>query len=74
MEWSAFAAAILGAITGGAIAGFFSLKATQKSHDNQKQQADENEAKMIKGLLQAIHDEIETLFDRYQETMGGHAG
>jgi len=70
MDWVTFSSAIGGAITGGVIAGFFSLKATQKAHDNQVQHAQENEEKIISGLLQAIHDEIETVFDRYQDTMG----
>ena len=48
----------------------FALRATQKSFDNQKEQSDSNEAKLIKGLLQAIHDEVETVLERYQDTMG----
>ncbi|MCG6411112.1 hypothetical protein K6U17_18045 [Vibrio fluvialis] len=62
--------AICGAIIGAIIAGYFTIKATQKSFDNQKNHAEENEEKLIKGVLQAIHDEMETVFERYQETMG----
>ncbi|WP_440874305.1 hypothetical protein [Thalassotalea sp. PLHSN55] len=70
MDWSSFGSAISGAVIGGFIAGFFALKSTQKSFDNQKTQSDESEKKLIKGVLQAIHDELETIFERYQESMG----
>lgn len=70
MDWNTFGSAISGAIIGGIIAGFFALISTQKSFDNQRKHADENEEKLIKGVLQSIHDEIETVIDRYQETMG----
>lgn len=69
-DWSSFGSAITGAIVGGLITGYFALETTKRSFKNQRAHADENEAKLIKGLLQAIHDEIETVYDRYQETMG----
>lgn len=69
-DWSVFGSAISGALVGGFTTGFFALITTKKAHDNQLDHAKENEEKLIQGLLQAIHDEVETVFDRYQETMG----
>ncbi len=69
-DWSTFGAGITGAVLGGIITGYFALRSVDKNYKNQLRQARENEEKLIKGLLQAIHDETETVFDRYQETMG----
>lgn len=69
-DWASFGSAITGAIVGGLITGYFALETTKRSFKNQRTHADENEAKLIRGLLQAIHDEVETVYDRYQETMG----
>ena len=65
-----FWSAIIGAIIGGVITGFFAILATNRTYQHQKQHAEENEEKLINGLLQAIHDEIETIYEQYQETMG----
>ena len=70
MDWNLFWSAIAGAITGGVLTGVFSLLASQKSYKNQQEHSDKNEEKIIAGLLQSIHNEIETVFDRYQESMG----
>jgi hypothetical protein len=69
-DWSVFGSAITGAVIGGVITGYFALKSTNNAHKNLLKQASLNEEKLIQGLLQAIHDEIETVFERYQETMG----
>jgi hypothetical protein len=69
-DWTSFCSAIIAGSVGGLITGYFMLRSTQKSFDNQKEQLELNEAKLIKGLLQAIHDEVETLLERYQDTMG----
>lgn len=70
MDWMSLISGVVGAIIGGLLAGCFSLKATSKSHENQVKLAEDNEAQLVSGLLQAIHDEIETVFERYQNTMG----
>ena len=69
-DWSVFGSAITGAIVGGLTTGYFALRATKNAHENQLKQVAQNEEKLIKGVLQAIHDEIETVTERYQETMG----
>lgn len=60
----------IGAIIGGLIAGYFALRATKKSHENQQALSAQNDDLAMAGYLQAVHDEIETVFDRYQESMG----
>ncbi|MCA2019180.1 hypothetical protein LDJ79_23985 [Vibrio tritonius] len=70
LDWSSFGPAILGAISGGLITGWFSMKATSTSFENQQKQLDDSEKKLISGLLQALHDEIETVYERYQDIMG----
>lgn len=70
MDTLAFWSAISGAIVGGVLTGLFTILATNKTYEHQKKHSRETEEQLIKGLLQSIHDEIETVFDRYQETMG----
>ncbi|BEN51567.1 MULTISPECIES: hypothetical protein [Serratia] len=65
-----FLTTLLGAVVGGGIAGYFSSKATKESHQHQKKISEDNEKLIISSLLQAIHDELETIFDRYHETIG----
>ncbi|KKL01051.1 hypothetical protein EIK76_07545 [Rheinheimera mesophila] len=60
----------IGAILGAIVAGYCSIKATQIANKHQREQSLENEKKLLAGLLQSIHDEIETVYERYQETMG----
>lgn len=55
---------------GACIGGLITILVARQSFQYQKQQVDDNEKKLIQSLLQAIHDEIETVHDRYQETMG----
>lgn len=69
-DLASFGSGIVGAVVGGITAGYFALRSAKQNHDNQLKIIRENEEKLIKGLLQAIHDEIETIFERYQETMG----
>jgi hypothetical protein len=66
----AFITTIIGAIIGGLLAGYYSFKATKEAHQNQKVLAEDNEAQIIRSLLQALHDELETVFENYHENMG----
>lgn len=67
-----FWAAIIGAIVGGIITGVFALMAARQSHKNAVGLQQKKEQEAIEGLLQAVHDEVETIWDRYQEGMGVH--
>ncbi|MGL4381893.1 MAG: hypothetical protein ACRCTB_12650 [Vibrio sp.] len=66
MEFDSFLSAISGAFIGGVLTGYFTLKATNKTYEHQKEQIKESEEQLIKGLLQSIHDEIETVFERFK--------
>jgi len=46
-----FGSAIAGAVIGGALAGFFSLRSVDKNYRNQQKQRQESEEKLIKGML-----------------------
>ena len=65
-DFTAFWSAVLGSV----VAGFFTLIGVFITFRNQRRQTKENEEKTIKSLLQAIHDEMETIWERYQNTMG----
>ncbi|MDC5842188.1 hypothetical protein OPW33_22940 [Vibrio europaeus] len=70
MELNAFLSAISGAVIGGVLTGFFTLKATNKAYEHQKEHSEEHERQLIEGLLQSIHDEVETVIERYQDSLG----
>ena len=65
-------AGVSGAVVGGGIAGYFSIKATEKAFKNQRLLAQENEAQLLNNFLLAIYDELDTLYDRYSDTVGGY--
>lgn len=66
----AFLTTITGAIIGGLLAGYYSFRATKEAHKNQTELAQKNESQIIRSLLQALHDELETVFENYHEHMG----
>jgi hypothetical protein len=51
--WEAFGAAIVGAVVGGAITGFFTLRATKQEHRNTVALQQQKEKEIIGGLLQS---------------------
>ncbi|VAV85342.1 hypothetical protein MNBD_DELTA01-321 [hydrothermal vent metagenome] len=69
-EWVPFGSAIAGAIIGGGITGFCTFKAVTLVHKNDIKLEKKKESSLIEGLLQAYHDEIETVWGRYQNSMG----
>ena len=62
---------LLSTIVGGLIASATAYLVTNKTYNDQVKQAEKTEEQLIKGLLQSIHDEVETVYERYLETMGG---
>ncbi len=68
--WESLLSGLIGAIVGGGIAGYFSLSATNKAHTQAKNLEDRKSRELMDGLLQGLHDEIETLWDSYIEGIG----
>lgn len=66
INWDALWSSGLGALLGSVIA----LVATYVSHRLQRSHQQENEDRLLHGILQAIHDEIETLWDNYMDNIG----
>lgn len=62
INWSSLLSALIGGVF--VLFGVFLQYKTQEAHNKK------NEQRVLKSLLQAIHDEIETVYERYQETMG----
>ena len=58
------------AVVGGGIAGYFSWKATTRAHEYQSKQEKDYRAQRLQNLLQALHDELETIWERYQRMVG----
>jgi len=62
--------ASIAAIIGGLIAGIFSLYAVKLTNQHNQERLEKKEAKELQGLLQALHSEIESVFEHYQNTAG----
>jgi hypothetical protein len=63
-------ASVVGGLIAGGLTGYFSVRAVKISHRNTLELQNQNQKKLIKGFLQAIHDEIETLWELYQIGIG----
>lgn len=68
--WETLIVSVVGALVGGGLTGYFTLRAADKSHKNALDLQKQNQKKLIKGFLQAVHDEIETLWETYQAGIG----
>lgn len=68
--WVAFGSAIVGALIGGGLTGISSWLATNKQLRNAIHLQQQQKEQAINGLLQAMHDELETIWDRYKDTIG----
>lgn len=66
INWDALWSSGLGALIGSAL----TLLVTYLSHRWQRSHQEEKDQQMLLGILQAIHDEIETLWDNYIDGIG----
>lgn len=60
----------ISAIVGGLIAGTASLLATRQAHRNNLELQSKNNSIVIKRIIQAIHDEITTIWELYEKKVG----
>jgi hypothetical protein len=63
---------LLSAIIGAVIGGGVTVWAQIRSADNQRKLEERSEAVMIHGFVQAIADEITSVWERYSEDIGPH--
>ncbi len=67
-EWNVLIQTLIGSLIGSAL----TLVATYYAHRLERKKDKEDENKLIFGFLQGIHDEVETLWDNYNEKVGTH--
>ena len=68
-ETTTFASGVA-ALIGGCIAGLFALLAVDRTYQKNLSLQKKNQEKLINAFLQAVHDEIETLWDAYHKNAG----
>ncbi len=61
---------LLGAVAGGLITWVSSRLAVKETGKQTQRLQAANDARTLRGLLQVLHDELESVQERYQETMG----
>ena len=66
IHWDTLWSSGIGALVGSVL----TLIATYLSYHLQRSHQEEKDQQMLHGILQAIHDEIETLFDSYMDNIG----
>lgn len=69
-NWISIIAAILGSILGGGITGYFTLRGVKQAHQNDLEKQKKDRETIVRGLLQSLHDEIETLWETYMKGIG----
>lgn len=68
LDWNTLLSSGFGALIGSAL----TLVATYLAHRWQVSVQEEKDAQMLMGIMQAVHDEIETLWDLYLDGVGHH--
>jgi len=70
MEFPDAVVALVSAIIGGAIAGYYTLKATDKAIRDQNEKENRSDEKEVQNLLDALGVEIKTLWDFHMKRVG----
>src|SRR5208337_2329380 len=68
--WDYFIPSIIGALVGGGLTGTAALLAARNAHKYNLEIQEQNQQRILKAYFQAIHDEIETLWDHYRDSVG----
>lgn len=66
IDWNS----VVSALVGGAIAGFFSLRAVDRSAKKDSEMRKKEEESLLNAFLLSIRDEVDTLWDRYMWGIG----
>ena len=61
---------LLSAVIGGGIAGYATIRAQNKSIEEQRKGEEKAETTLIRGFVQAIADEVKSVWDRYNLEIG----
>jgi uncharacterized protein YktB (UPF0637 family) len=61
---------LIGAVVGGFIAGYFSLRAIKRTFQEQRKIDSEKTEQEEKALLQALHDELDVILKLYEKAVG----
>ena len=67
---SATIGGVAGAVIGAIITGWFTIRAVRQTHQNDLEKQEINEEQLIKSILQALYDEIDTLWNMYNNRVG----
>ena len=65
-----FIIGMTGAVIGAFIGGFFTLAGALVAHSLENRRDTQKEKRQLKGVLQAFHTELKTLWERYSITVG----
>lgn len=70
MEVISAITALVGAVAGGLITGYFTLKSVKETFKKQRSQNEEQEGMLVNCLLQGLYDELEIVLEGYQRELG----
>ncbi|MPY73921.1 MAG: hypothetical protein GEU87_06650 [Alphaproteobacteria bacterium] len=70
IDWATALVSIISATIGGAVAGGFAVRAGRNGSESAAKLQEDIRQKALRGILQGLHQEIGTLWQRYQDSMG----